>query len=274
MKHKLPVAILILFTGLSGLYGQERSADAGKTLERLFKGISSDISDREKVAGNDSIISILDGYSRSDSVFVHKFNNLRFLGQIESKDSKLKIIAWNLLLKDTASRYYCYFINRKKDSNKVCRLTSNYNKEPADKDKIYTADDWYGALYYDLRPVKKDNQIYWILLGIDYGNPAITRKIADVVRFTADDKIEFGKPLFKNGSGIHCREILEYSFTAVVSLRFLTDKVIVFDHLVPFSAEYRNNHEFYGPDFSYDAYRYEKGLWQFKTNFDVRNPEK
>ncbi len=265
---------MIFFSGFSGTSGQGKNTDAGSILERLFRGISSEISDQEKVAKNDSIIFILDGYSRSDSVFIHKFNNLRFLGQIESKDSRLKIITWNLLLKDTASRYYCYFINSSKPGNKVYKLAANYNKKPAVKDKIYTADDWYGALYYDLRPVKKDNQLYWVLLGIDYGNPAITRKIADVVRFTADDKIEFGKPWFKNGSEIHCREVLEYAFTAVVSLRFLTDKMIVFDHLVPFSPEYQNNHEFYGPDFSYDAYRYEKGMWQFKSNIDVRNPEK
>jgi hypothetical protein len=254
--------------------GQIKNNDTQVILRNLFAGITSDISDSEKLGKNDSIQIIINSYIRSDSVFVHRFNDIRYLGQITSKDSRLKIIAWNLLLRDTTSRYYCYFINKQKDSNKIYKLTAMYNKDPVRVDEIYSQNDWYGAMYYDLRPVKKDNQVFWMLLGIDYGNPAITRKIIDVLSFTPDGGMVFGKKWFQSGPVTKYREVLEYGFAAVISLRFLNDKFIVFDHLVPVSPEYKDNREFYGPDFSYDAYRYEKGVWQFKVNVDVRNPEK
>jgi len=58
-----------------------------------------------------------------------------------------------------------------------------------------------------------------------------------------------------------------------MSLRFLTDDSVVFDHLVSFSQTDRNNREFFAPDYSYDAYIKEDGLWKFKLNIDVRNSE-
>ncbi len=69
------------------------------------------------------------------------------------------------------------------------------------------------------------------------------------------------------------REVLEYSSSAVISLRFVSDKSIVFDHLVPISPVYKGKKENYGPDYSSDAYNFEKGMWRLKLNIDARNKE-
>jgi hypothetical protein len=58
-----------------------------------------------------------------------------------------------------------------------------------------------------------------------------------------------------------------------MTLRFKSDSSIVFDHLVPFSPEMIDNHQYYGPDYSYDAYYLENGLWRLTINVDVRNKE-
>lgn len=110
-----------------------------------------------------------------------------------------------------------------------------------------------------------------MLLGIDFGNPVITRKIIDVLSFTPDGRIVFGRKLFASGDLTKYREVLEYSSEAVISLKFLTDKSIIFDHLVPVSSSLKGKKEYYGPDFSYDAYNLEKGIWRFKSDVDARN---
>jgi hypothetical protein len=74
-----------------------------------------------------------------------------------------------------------------------------------------------------------------------------------------------------SGKGGKYREVLEYSSGAVASLKFLSDKSIVFDHLVPVSSDLKDRKEYYAPDFSYDAYELEKGLWKFKADIDARN---
>jgi len=69
------------------------------------------------------------------------------------------------------------------------------------------------------------------------------------------------------------RIVLEYSATATVSLRFDTANSIVFDHLVPFSPSAGTNRQYYGPEYTYDAYVFDGYVWKLKINVDVRNKE-
>ncbi len=69
-------------------------------------------------------------------------------------------------------------------NNKIYRLSTGYNEDPVRTDTTYKVSDWYGALYYDLRPYIIDNTGCWVLLGIDYGNAVISRKIIEVLIYT------------------------------------------------------------------------------------------
>lgn len=248
-----------------------QSPDAQISLEKLFGRLVTSHNDRDKIKINDSIELMIDGYSRSDTIFTHKFRNLKYLGQIATENSQLKILTWNLLLDSAGSKYFCYFIHRSANKNSVRKLEKTYSKEPVRSDTVYSEKNWYGALYYDMRSVGKGNKIHWVLLGIDYGNPSVTRKIIDVVSFNPDGTILFGKKIFVSGEITKFREVLEYSSDAVISLKFASQKSIVFDHLVPVSPAFKGNREYYGPDYSYDAYNLQKGVWKLDTNVDVRN---
>ncbi len=59
----------------------------------------------------------------------------------------------------------------------------------------------------------------------------------------------------------------------MMSLRFVSRESIVFDHLVPLSPSQEGDRQYYGPDYSNDAYNLENGLWRLKINVDVRNKE-
>jgi len=268
------LVVLTLMGMLSVNYGQAAPSDASSLIEHLFIRLVKSRDDADRIRINDSITIFIDSYARSDTVLKHNFTRLKYLGQTTSRKPELKILTWNLLLQDSKSRYYCYFIIRPDKSNVIYRLTGTYNENPVRTDTTYSEKDWYGALYYDLRPVSKDNQTYWVLLGIDYGNPSVTRKIIDAVSFATNGMITFGKKIFESGNETKYREVLEYSSSAVISMKFLSDKSIVFDHLVPVSPGLEGLKEYYGPDFSYDAYNLEKGIWRFETDVDVRNTKK
>jgi len=268
------VIIILILTGalfFPDASGQVHYTNTSVILEKLFSRLIASNEDAERIQINDSIDLIIQSYAGSDTVFNHKFTNLRYLGQITSRNSQLKIITWNLVLKDSISRYYCYLIHNSGKRNLAYRLEGVYREGPVRTDTVYSDKNWYGALYYDLRPFKKDDQTNWVLLGIDYGNQAITRKIIDVLSFASDGSIILGKKIFATGEALKYREVLEYGSEAVISLKFLTDKSIVFDHLVPVSPALKGKKEYYGPDFSYDAYGLEKGTWKFKSNVDVKN---
>jgi hypothetical protein len=268
---------LLLFLGLfSGVAkGQTEKKDASQQLEDLFDKLVDNYDDSQRIMLNDSIIMILDDYVRSDSVFTQRFTNLRYLGQIVSPDSLLKIVTWNLVLENEPGRYFCYFIRKMKpgQKNKVYRLSARYNEKPVRTDTTYSESDWYGALYYDLKPYRTGDDLCWVMLGIDYGNAYVTSKIIEVLNFAADGSIVFGKKWFSSGKELKYRDVFEYASNAMMSLRFKSDSSIVFDHLVPFSPSHKGDREYYGPDYSFDEYSFENGIWKLKINVDVRNKE-
>ena len=267
--------ILFMLFSTSVAKSQVSATDTPQVLEELFDRLVGNYNDSERIQINDSIRLILDSYVKSDSVFTHRFTNLRYLGQIVSPDSSLKIITWNLVLENEPGKYFCYFI-RKQDAvkeNKIYRLSVTYNEKPVDSDTTYTESDWYGALYYDLRPFIIDNIRCWILLGIDYGNSEISRKIIEVLSFTPENSIVFGRKWFASGEEKTYRAVFEYASNAMMSLRFRSESSIIFDHLVSFSSTHKDDRRYYGPDYSFDAYNFENGLWKLVLNVDARNKQ-
>jgi hypothetical protein len=272
---RLPLLIMTFFLLVTGLpsYAQERLPDVSIQLEKLFNRLRGDFSSEKKLEINDSIRTIIAGYVSSDTIFSHRFNNLRYLGQITSPDSLLKIITWNLIPGNGDNSYFLYFIRKpvRNGENRVYTLTCSYSEKPVRNDTIYSPSDWYGALYYDTRPFIFKGKPCYVLLGIDYGNSFVTRKIIDVLSFGQDGKPEFGLNCFSDGKNLTDRVVFEYSVRVVMSLKFEADNLIVFDHLSPVSPEFEGNHQFYGPDFSFDSYKFEKGLWRFNGDIDIKN---
>lgn len=275
MRRILIILIIITSVSTGIVRGQQVLNDTPLLLGKLYERLVNSPADSIRLQINDSIRFIIDSYVTSDTVFTHRFNNLRYLGQIISPDSSIKIITWNLILRSSQNMYFCYFIRKQKfgKKNKIYRLTTSYKEDPIRTDTTINEKDWYGALYYDVRPYLTDGKRCWILLGIDYGNPEISRKIIDVLNITPDDSILFGRKWFESEGKLKYRDVFEYASNGTMSLRFKSDSSVVFDHLVPFSASQKNDRKFYGPDYSYDAYNFMKGLWRMIINVDARNKE-
>jgi hypothetical protein len=275
MRLSILAIIFFLLIPASVAECQVLPKDTPDELELLFDRLIDNYNDVARLRINDSIRTIIGDYAKSDSVFEHKFTNLRYLGQIVSPDSLVKIITWNLVLENQPGKYFCYFIRKQTNGreNLVYDLSCSYNEKPVLTDTTYTRSDWYGALYYEIRPFVLSNDRFWVLLGIDYGNSEISRKIIDVLSFSPDGSIVFGKKWFLSGEKKNYREVFEYASNAMMSLRFKSDSSIVFDHLVPFSASHKDDRQFYGPDYSFDAYNFENGIWKLTINVDVRNRE-
>lgn len=272
MKLLLPIVIYISLA----LYSNAQSGleACEKKLYSHFLALRSASGNDEKLKINDSICLILSDYVRTDSVFSHNFPSLRNLGQVTSRDSSLKILCWNLLLDDFKGKYFTYLV-KKNDvgKNKVYFLSADYNPDTPDSDTTYSHQNWYGALYYDIRPFYADGRKFWTVLGLDFGDPEVTRKIIDVVSFDKYDSIVFGKQLFETSANMRYRRVFQYASSGTMTLRFITDTSIVFDHLVPIMSENARNRVFYGSDYSYDSYVLQDGTWKFRSNVDARNPQ-
>jgi len=275
MKRYILYLIIIVTILPSVLSGQVASNDTPVVLEKLFGRLVTNDDDTTRLRINDSIRIIVNSYVRSDSIFNHRFTNLKYLGQITSPDSLLKIVTWNLVLKSSHGRYFCFFIKKgdPKKGNRIYSLTTDYGEEQIRTDTTYTASGWYGALYYDLKPYVINENRCWVLLGIDYGDPIVSKKIIEVLSFTSDDSLLFGRKWFESGDRFRFRHVFEYSSNGMMTLRFTSDRSIVFDHLVPLYSSQTADRQLYGSDYSYDAYNFENGIWRLSINVDARNKE-
>jgi hypothetical protein len=243
-------------------------------IKNLFGRLIGSNSDVERQNANDSILTFIRSYVRSDSIFNHSFD-IRNLGQITSSDSTLKIVSWNLLLDDYKGEYFTYLIRKSPEANSniVYELSASFSADSIKTMTTYEPLNWYGALYYDIKHVKSGNGVYYMVLGLNLSNPEVTRKIIDVLDFGTGKSLIFGRKCFEKDGQIKYREVFEYSSEGMMSLRFTSENSIVFDHLVPFSPELKGNPKFYGPDYSYDAYQRNGNTWKFSLNVDARNEE-
>ncbi len=276
MKRIKGLLIFILFSGMISLTGQTGLRNTPLILEDLYKRITDTKDEDEKLRLNDSIKLIISSYAASDSVFTHRFENLRYLGQITSPDMRLKIITWNVFMRNSPNRYFCYIIRKgeRKQLNSVYFLAGQNREEPIRTDITYTSDNWYGALYYSIQPFRKKRQTHYILLGLDYGNIKVTRKMIEVLGFTPGGELLFGLDCIEKDNVTRKREVLEYSPEGIVSLRMETPKMIVFDRLTTISTGHGDGTDLSGAGITFDGYVLKRGSWRFISDVDVKNKKK
>ena len=135
-----------------------------------------------------------------------------------------------------------------------------------------TKDKWYGALIYKILLEVISNKIITHFFAIDHNNMMSHFKFIDVITFNDKGEPLFGKPIFKTPKALRSRVVFEFSAQLVMGLKYDEKlKMIVFDHLSPDRPELTGDFKFYGPDFSYDGFRFEDGLWQFQTDLKLTN---
>jgi hypothetical protein len=150
-------------------------------------------------------------------------------------------------------------------------LTGSSRREPIPADRQFTENNWYGALYYAIQPFRNGRTTDYILLGIDYSNLRMTRKLIEVLNFAPDGSLIFGKKCFLDGSVSRYREVFEYSSENVMTLRIHSPKFIAFDHLVSVSGNRNDNPENLGAEYTFDAYILKNGIWTFTRNVNMKN---
>ena len=119
---------------------------------------------------------------------------------------------------------------------------------------------------------KHAGQRYYTLLGFNLKDPLSNEKMIDVVSIDDFDEFYFAENLISVEGKKQSRLSFVYNEKATMSLNYNAEtKMIVFDHLSPAKPSLTGQYEFYGPDFTYDGLKWEKGTWVFYSNIDVTN---
>jgi len=246
------------------------------SLSILIKQVSADNSFAVKEEANNNFLSLFRATLSKEGAFDYPFDSLKHIGKIRSEDGKVRIFTWNLPLVGGYQKYFGFILYKKDKRNTLIFELNDSRKSVKDPIKeILGSQNWVGALYYSLTEETYQGKTYYLLLGFDFNNIFSSKKIIEVLTFGKDFEPVFGSNVFKVGDVFLARVVFEFSARATMTLRYISDsKTIVFDHLSPSRPDFTDNFQFYGPDFSYDGFKYEKGCWVYVRNLDLRNPRR
>jgi len=221
---------------------------------------------------NKKVLGIFGAVLQKKRAFEYSFDSILFVSKIVSEDKKIRFFTWAISYSDGTYKHFGFMQYYSEKQNKVL-LFSLIDKSDSIKniDNVtLSTDNWFGAMYYDIVQTKDYYGDLYVLLGWDGNNLFSKKKVIESLR-VVNDKPIFGLPVFIAGKEIRKRVIFEYSRMSSMMLKYdKSYKMIVFDHLEPSSYIYNGNYQYYGPDLTIDALKYNGDKWVYKQNIDYK----
>lgn len=248
----------------------------------------------ERFEANELMMAKLDEALRLDPQLKYPFDSLKTISILMPPEKRMRILSWYVPHQDGTFTYFGVIqrwdARRKKSETFWLEDQSPEIGNP--EEALLKPDNWYGALYYEIIPLKSRGRTYYTLLGWDGNMPQVNRKIIEVLHFKAGNAPVFGHYLFRGIPGKKRRIIFEYSGRASMTLRYdvqsfwlkqrkrnrktvekeITRPMIVFDRLSPLNPTLEGNPAFMVPEVHIqDAFVEEDGRWQLIRDIDARN---
>lgn len=273
----ITINLLCIPGGFSQIYTPQEKAACEDSLARAFKDLYAETDDEQRIQKSETLQDYFGTLLSSPDFYYYPFDSLKWAGKIIAPDGKVRIITWNVPLSDGTHRYFGFVRHSAKKKVKTVNLFTlrdRLSETLEDPEKaLHTPEYWPGALYYDILVNKYRGQVYYTLLGLDFNDRFSNKKIIEILHIDRDMQAHFGKPIFESdGKGLLNRVIFEFTSQAVMTLRWDTRlKMIVFDHLSPIEPGLEGVYKFYGPDESYNGYKFQNGIWKFYPDVEVRN---
>ena len=262
------VLLLVAIVATTLVFGQAKTE---REIKNLFAQIEKTNDDGKKTQlANQIQIKVVDAIFEAEDFF-YDFSSVKNIGAILSDDNQIHMYTWNILLTDGTPLYFA--VIQHYDYGSVYALSQGEVKIPATIG--YVAEkDWYGALYYDIHPIKfKDKEVYLVFGLMTSTNGETQRKVVDVMSFSKK-AVKLGAPSFITpwtGKKKQHRVVFEYDKNAQLTLEYnKKKKTITFDHLVP-SRQTADGKDIMAPNGSYDALIYKKDLWEYKADVNAKN---
>jgi len=226
----------------------------------------------ERLNADSAFYKLMLSEMQKPEAFDAPYEQLVNMGKLSSSDGKIRLMNWNVPLKKGKHLYHCIvLVKDKKGGHVVYELNMpSHPEKTINERKVLTADQWYGALYYEIIPVKKGAKTYYTLLGWSGKDRLSTRKMIDVLSISGK-RIKLGAPIFQLDKPAQYRVVFEYSEEVRMGLGFEeNEQRIVYDNLTPINQDLEGQFQFYGPDGSYDALLWEKGKWMLDADIQVK----
>ena len=276
---------IILFFAATALFGPAMAsepdnayfADAEKQIAAVAAQLSaSRYNDAEQDNLAKQVGELLGAALKHDNSFKYPFDSLKTdISIVVSPDSRLRIFTWFAVSDAGNYHYYGFMQYNDKQAQKVKLFELNDCGSYVENydNMTLTPQNWRGMLYYGIVEKKYHGEMIYTLLGWDGCGLYTTRKVIEPLSFSDKGQPRFGKSMIKVGRKKMKRLVFEYNKRATMMIQY--DEalgVIVLDHLAVMGTQDTDNPMFYGPDMSYDALKFEDGMWFYQSNIKYQRP--
>lgn len=270
----------LMFGLLIGLFGSctripaSRSKPVVEDLRLLEDSLSTEArilqngetaQDRRKASNR--IASLLERALRVPGSWDYPFDSLPQISIVTPEEKTFRIFSWQLYL-DPDHYQHRAFLQLEKAPNIPVMLRDRSDEFLRVESTTGSADQWYGAVYYNIRTCTLKREPYWLLFGFDGHEANSQRKIVDVLQLNDGEIPVFGAPVFlyKDEQGRVVKEkqrlLVEYATGSHVRLNYDEHyNMILYDHLMPFADERNGLGLVNIPDGTYEGFTYDRGLW-------------
>ncbi|MFN4257092.1 MAG: hypothetical protein ACK4Q5_18990 [Saprospiraceae bacterium] len=282
--NRIRLLTLLFCLATSAVFAQPKLKPAGKltaaateklhtmedTLAILSYAVVNDSIEAERFAACRSLITGLVRALKTENSFNYKFERLKSVSVLYPPDSSFRIFTWQLFVNDSTYKYYGAIQMNSRELVLHALLDRSHEMETKPLAEQLPPDNWYGALYYNLRSFDTRSGPKYLLFGFDGFEFFEKRKVIDVLSF--DPKT--GKPMF--GATVFDRDpepgrmptppetrlILEYSAEASVRCNWDEQyQMVLFDHLIPSPSPFGRGMTNI-PDGSVEGFTLENGRWK------------
>lgn len=150
------------------------------------------------------------------------FSSVRNLSVLGHENRDFRIFSW--VVPRTDGSYECFGLtmayNERNKKYVITELSDVKTEVTNAEKKQFRKGEWWGALYYEIIPIRSGGIHYFTLLGWDGKNAMSTRKIIDVLSFTPAGQPVFGASVFHGYGKQLKRVIFEYSENVQMVLRY------------------------------------------------------
>lgn len=207
------------------------------------------------------------------------YKQVKALSVVRADNGKIKLLTW--MLPDRSRAAFNFFgfviVEEGKKEKKMLRLYRLHHRTDLKREDLEflksDTTNWTGCVYYDIIRKRYRKKEYYVLLGWAPQNAYVTRKLIEPIVFSGQ-RLQLGAPVLKAGGKTRTRLVYEFNARASMSLRYDSKKdMIIMDHLAPSDPrpEAAGMYQLYGPDLSYDALDFRKGMWVLIRDIDVTN---
>ncbi len=224
-----------------------------------FAVINDSLPDERFLACRQMIPTLVRALKKKNS-FNYSFERLKSVSIQYPADSTFRIFTWQLYVDENNYRYFGAIQLNTPELQLIPLADRSFNVQDPEQAAL-SPDQWYGAVYYNLKTLDGPQGKHYLLFGFDGYELFRKRKVLDVLTFNDGGAAVFGAPIIpgKAGAPLRHRLVLEYSAEASIRLNYdAALDLIIFDHLITMGGQHGEGPVNF-PDGSYEAFRMENG---------------